>query len=466
MTRARDVCSRIRLGIAAVALCAGVVLVVAPASGAESIGSVGVTEVNGPITPVVRDHLADTIVDATAAGHNALVIRLNTPGGGLDVTREIANLLLDAPIPTIVYVAPAGSDAGSAGTFITYAAHVAAMAPATTIGAATPVDLEGGEVGDKIVENTLAFGLALAEFRDRDATFIEAAIRDGRSVTSTVALEAGAIDVVSPSTEQLLVEVHGREVVVGDTPVTLDTAGAVLVEMEMTGTRSLLQILANPNLAFVFLSLGTLAILYEIANPGLGLGGVAGVVMLILAMFSLAVLPVNYAGAALLVVALAMFIAELFAPGIGVGAAGGTAALVLGGLFLFQAQTGVGVDLWVLIPTAVVTFGLVVFAGVLVNRTRGQTSRAASDYLLGRHTTVAQVLDGQARARIDGILWRVRPAEPDVELRVGDEVEIVRRDNLDLHVLPTTLIEERRRGDTEAADAADPTTAPAHEETT
>ncbi|MEX0706282.1 MAG: NfeD family protein, partial [Nitriliruptoraceae bacterium] len=272
---------------------------------------------------------------------------------------------------------------------------------------------------------------------------------------------------VSPSVEQLLIDVHGRDVVIDDVPVTLDTAGAVIVQMEMTGTRSLLQILANPNLAFIFLSLGTLAILYEISNPGLGLGGVAGVVMLILAMFSLAVLPVNYAGAALLVVALAMFIAELFAPGIGVGAAGGTAALVLGGLFLFQAQSGVGVDLWVLIPTALVTFGLVVFAGVLVSRTRGQTSRAASDYLLGRRTTVTRIDDGQARARIDGTLWRVLAEESDVDLRVGDEVEVLRRENLDLHVLPTTLLDERRRAEAEAeaARAEATTTSPPHEET-
>ncbi|MEX2324445.1 MAG: NfeD family protein [Nitriliruptoraceae bacterium] len=396
------------------------------------------TAVDGPITPVIRDHLSDTINEAAAHDFAALIIRLNTPGGGLDVTREIANLLLDAQLPTVVYVAPAGSDAGSAGTFITYAAHIAAMAPATTIGAATPVDLEGGEVGDKLVENTVAFGQALAEFRDRDEAFIVDAIRTGRSVTATAALEAGAIDVISPSMEQLLDEIDGWTVTVGSEPVQLATAGAALIEFEMTGTRSLLQILANPNLAFIFLSLGTLAILYEIANPGLGLGGVAGVVMLILAMFSLAVLPVNYAGAALLLVAMAMFIAELFAPGIGVGAAGGTAALILGGLFLFQAQTGVGVDLWVLIPTAIVTFGLVVFAGIMVARTRHQQPRAASDYLLGRTIKVERIDSDVAHARIDGILWRIRhrpgPDGTTPPLHPGDEVTIVGRDNLDVIV--------------------------------
>ncbi|MEX0832171.1 MAG: hypothetical protein WD007_06180, partial [Nitriliruptoraceae bacterium] len=408
---------RMRAVIAAMALVAGLALVGSPAvaTGQAAAGdthlavdaghTVGLTAIEGPITPVVRDHLADTIRDAAAASYRALVISLNTPGGGLDVTREIANLLLEAPLPTIVYVSPPGADAGSAGTFVTYAGHIAAMAPATTIGAATPVDLEGGEVGDKIVQNTVAFGQALAEFRDRDEDFIVEAIRDGRSVTSSAALAAGAIDIVSPTVEQLLIDVDGREVIVGDTLVVLNTAGAMIVEMEMTRIRGLLQVLANPNLAFIFLSLGTLAILYEIANPGLGLGGVAGVVMLILAMFSLAVLPVNYAAAALLVVAFAMFIAELFAPGIGVGAAGGTVALVLGGLFLFQTQTGIGVDLWVLIPAALVAFGLVVFAGVLVARTRGTASRAASDYLIGRRAVVERVDGQQARARIDGTTW-------------------------------------------------------------
>lgn len=445
---------RVSVAFGCLVAAAGLLVAQLPAVAQSSTAkAVAWTAVDGPITPVIRDHLGDTLETAAAEGFSALVIRLNTPGGGLDVTREIANLLLDAPLPTVVYVAPSGSDAGSAGTFITYAAHVAAMAPATTIGAATPVDLEGGEVGDKIVENTVAFGQALAEYRDRDEAFVVDAIRTGRSVTATAALEAGAIDVIAPTIEALLEQIDGWTVTVGTEPVQLATATASLVEFEMTGTRSLLQILANPNIAFIFLSLGTLAILYEIANPGLGLGGVAGVVMLILAMFSLAVLPVNYAGAALLLVAMAMFIAELFAPGVGVGAAGGTAALILGGLFLFQAQSGVGVDLWVLIPAAIVSFGLVVFAGIMVAKTRHQQPRAASDYLLGRTIKVERVDDDSAHARVDGILWRIRhrpAADGSIPpLHPGDEVIIVRRDNLDI-IVDTTRDDANKP--TEAAD--------------
>jgi membrane-bound serine protease (ClpP class) len=432
----RTTVSRLRAAIVLACLVtAALALTVAPIA-AQADRTVAATTVDGPITPVIRDHLADTVVQAAQEGHEALVIRLNTPGGGLDVTREIANVLLDAPLPTVVYVWPPGGDAGSAGTFITYAAHIAAMAPATTIGAATPVDLEGGEVGDKIVQNTIAFGEALAEARDRDVDFIVAAVEDGRSVTASTALEEGAIDVVSSTIEDLLDDVDGMTVDIAGTPVTLSTAGAGVVEIEMTGTRSLLQVLANPNLAFIFLSLGTLAILYEIANPGLGLGGVVGVVLLILAMFSLAVLPVNYAAAALLIVAFAMFIAELFMPGVGVGAAGGTAALLLGGLFLFQAETGVAISLWVLVPTAIVTFGLVVMAGILVARARKMRSKAASDFLLGRTVTVQRASEGTPRALVDGTWWRLKPAGPDVTLRDGQSVEVVRRDNLDLYVAP------------------------------
>lgn len=426
----------LRPAVGLACLGAGLALVAGGPATAQMERTVATTTVDGAITPVIRDHLADTVEQAAGDGHEALVIFLNTPGGGLDVTREIANTLLAAPLPTVVYVWPPGGDAGSAGTFITYAAHVAAMAPATTIGAATPVDMEGGEVGEKIVRNTVAFGEALAEARDRNVDFIRAAVEDGRSVTASTALEEGAIDVVSPSLEQLVEDIDGMTVQVGDTDVTLATAGAAAVEMEMTGTRSLLQVLANPNLAFIFLSLGTLAILYEIANPGMGLGGILGVVMLILALFSLAVLPVNYAGVALLLVAMGLFIAELFMPGIGVGAAGGTIALMLGGLFLFQAETGVGIDWWVLIPTVVVAFTLTVFAGVLVAKARGRRSMAASDFLLGRTVTVERASEGTPRALIDGTWWRLKPAETGVSLRDGDRVEVVRRDNLDLYVAP------------------------------
>lgn len=439
--------TRPRAALALACLVAGVLLLAAgpptaPAA-AQDERAVGVTRVSGAITPVTEEHLSDTIERAAEQQLAALVVVLDTPGGLVASTRLIVQHFLDAPLPVVVHVAPSGADAGSAGTFITLAAHVAAMAPATTIGAATPVDMEGGEVGDKIVENAAAFARAIAEERDRDVDFAVASVREGRSITASTALEEGVVDLIAGDLTELLTAIDGWEVDVRGETVTLDTDGTATVELEMTRLRQILQLLADPNVAFILLSLGTLAILYEIANPGLGLGGVIGVASLVLALFSLSVLPVNYAGAALVVLAAAMFIAELFMPGIGVGAAGGTIALLLGGLFLFQGESGIGVDWWVLLPTVAVAFGLALLAAVMVARTRGIRSRAGSDELVGRETTVENAAAGQPRGRVGGSFWRLRPEDGADPLRDGDLVTVVERRNLDLVVVPSE--EDARR---------------------
>jgi membrane-bound serine protease (ClpP class) len=445
--------TRLRLVVLLAALVAGLTgslggaLAVAqePASDARPV--VGVTDVTGTITPVTADHLAEAVERSHAAGHTAMLVRLDTPGGLVDSTRRIVQTFLDAPLPVIVHVAPSGADAGSAGTFITYAAHVAAMAPATTIGAATPVGGQGEDLDAKIVENTAAFAEAIAEARDRDVELAVQAVREGRSVTATVALEEGGIDLIAGSTVELLDEIDGWEVSVRDQPVVLETADAELADLPVGTARRILGFLADPNLAFIFLSLGTLAILYEIANPGVGLGGVIGVTAIVLAMFALAVLPVNVAGVALLILAAAMFVVELFAPGIGAGAGGGTAALLLGGLFLFPSDSGLGVDLAVLLPTVVTLAVLTVLLGRMAARTRHVPEANYADRLAGRTVTVTGAAEGRPRALLDGTYWRLRAADGDGPLRDGDDVEVVARDGLDLLV-------------TAPATGTDPTTDP------
>lgn len=399
------------------------------------------TTVDGAITPVIADHLEDMVAQAEDQDHELLLVRLDTPGGLVTSTRDIVSDFLNADVPIAVYVSPRGADAGSAGTFITLAANVAAMAPATTIGAATPVDLEGGEVGDKIVENAAAYAETIAEERGRNVEFAVDSVRDGRSITATEAVEINAVDLVVADVEELLQRIDGTNVMVAGDRITLDTANATLVEAEMSGTRQLLQRLADPNLAFILLSLGTLAIIYEVANPGLGAGGVLGAVFLVLAMFSLAVLPVNYAGVALVVLAAGLFLAELFIPGVGIGAAGGTVALLLGGLFLFQEPTGLGIDLVVLLPTALVLFGMVIVAGMMVRRTRTQESHAASDALIGRDATVRIERQRPPRVVLDGTWWRVSPASGEAPLSHGEAVTVVDRDNLDLIVERRPVVE-------------------------
>jgi membrane-bound serine protease (ClpP class) len=302
-----------------------------------------VTRVAGPITPVVADQLADGVRAAEPDGPTAFLVELDTPGGLDSSMREITQAFLNARVPVVVYVTPSGARAASAGAIITFSAHVAAMAPGTTIGAATPVDLQGGEISDKVInDDDDAFAEAVAAQRGRSTEFAIDTVRKGRAVTADQAVRLQAVDLVAADRARLLEALDGRRVeVAGGTTVTLQTAGAELVEHQLSWTRSLLGWLADPNLAFLFLSIGTLAVIYELASPGMGLGGVIGAVLLVLGFVSLSVLPVNLAGLLLLALAAALFAAELFAPGIGVFAGGGTIALLLAGLLLFDGPIAV-----------------------------------------------------------------------------------------------------------------------------
>src|ERR671918_454320 len=316
-----------------------------------------VTEVDGIITPVIADHLREGVARAEQEGHRAFLVELDTPGG-LDASmRDIIQTFLGAEVPVVVHVAPSGARAASAGALITMSAHIAAMAPGTAIGAATPVDLEAGEDGErKIIEDAAAYAESVARARGRNTEFAVEAVREGRSVTAEEANRIGVVDLLAPDRAALLEAIHGETVTLASgAEVTLETREVQIVPYELGTFRSILQWLADPNLAFLFMSLGTLAIIYELANPGFGGSAIVGVILILLALFALAVLPVNVLGALLLLLAAILFVVEVFTPGVGVGAAGGTAVLVLGGLFLLRGR--VGVDPQVLIPVAVVVGG-------------------------------------------------------------------------------------------------------------
>jgi len=427
----------VRAAVGLAALVAGLVGSAAGAlARAAPVDVLLVTEVRGPITPVIADHLDDAVDEAETLPAAALLVELDTPGGLITSMRAIVQDFLTADVPVIVHVTPSGADAGSAGTFITLAAHVAAMSPATTIGAATPVDLEGGEVGDKIVNNAAAYAEAIATERGRDVTFAVESVTKGRSITAGEALEIGAIDLIAADRTELVAELDGRAILVGDRQVAMIDADNVEIrEFDMSWARALLQRLADPNLAFVFMSLGTISIIYEVANPGLGAGGILGAVFLIMAFYALSVLPVNLAGAALLVLAAGLFMAELFAPGFGVAGAGGTAALLLGGLFLFQEASGIGVDLGFLLPTVIAMFVLVLLAARAVMAARRRPSVDPADDLIGRVAELVGLDEDRPRVRLDGTWWRVVPSDG-ADLSGATSVEVVGRDNIDLLVRP------------------------------
>jgi membrane-bound serine protease (ClpP class) len=418
------------------AMVAALLVLLWPAPASAQSSQVLLARIQGPITPVIAAHVSDAIDEAVIGGYDAVLFEMDTPGGLVTSMREIVQDLLGSPVPVVVYVSPSGSSAASAGAVITFASHIAAMAPATNIGAATPIGMEGGEVLDKVIEDAVAYVTAIAEERDRDVEFAVDTVRKGRSASASEALEVGAIDLIVDSRAQLLAEIDGETVTLSPDgeEVTLSTAGAGVVEFEMSWTRRLLQGIADPQLAFMFLSIGSLALLYELASPGGGLGGVLGVIMLLLAFFALSVLPVNLVGVLLLVLAVALFVTEMFVPGVGVFAGGGAIALVIAGLFLFDRPTGIGLDLSFLLPIAAAA-GI----GAAIITRFAWRSRYAPAYtgvggeLIGALGTV-RTGGATPQVWVNGALWKAPTAKG---LAPGTSVRVVDIDGLELAVEPS-----------------------------
>jgi membrane-bound serine protease (ClpP class) len=406
----------------------------------EQPSSVLISRVEGPITPVVADHLVEGVHVAERQRYAAFVVELDTPGGLDAAMREIIQAFLGAGVPVVVHVTPSGARAASAGALITMAAHVAVMAPGTTIGAATPVDLQGGEISDKVINDAASFAEAVASQRGRSRQFALQAVREGRSVTAEQARQLDVVDLLAAGREALLRALDGRQVQLPpDRTVTLHTADAAVVEHGMGPLRSLLQRLADPNLAFLFLSIGTLALIYELASPGMGLGGVLGAVMLVLGFVALSVLPVNLAGLLLLVLAAALFVGEVLTQGVGVFAGGGTIALAAAGLLLFEGS--VQVSPAVLWPTALVIGAAAVLAGQLAWRARRAPSVSGVETLVGRQALVRRVLDDHTgQLMLDGSWWTVHSRTD--ALKEDQPVVVVAVDGVVLLVEPINHEEE------------------------
>ena len=399
--------------------------------------------VAGPITPVIAGHIDDGIARAERDGSAAYLIELDTPGGLDTSMRAIVQDILASEVPVIVYISPQGARGASAGAIIAFAAHVAAMAPGTAIGAATPVSGQGGDDLDaKVVNDAIAYATALAELRGRDVEFISDTVREGRSASAAEAVELGAVDVVATSVDELLETVDGMTVGVGPSgrEVRLETAGATVERHDLGVMRTIQQFLADPNIAFLLLSIGTLGLIYEFATPGLGAGGALGVTFIVLAMFGLAVLPVDVVGIMFLVVAAALFVAEVAAPGIGVAAAGGALAMVLSGIFLIDDAPGIEISAAVIVPSALVVGAFVVIAGRIAMRSRvAPVSTTGPGLLVGRQATVRLGAVGP-QVFVQGAWWGIRPADRHEIVADGSRVEVVGMDGLTLVVdaLPAT----------------------------
>jgi membrane-bound serine protease (ClpP class) len=394
------------------------------------------TTLAGPITPVIAEHIADGISEAAAGGYDAYLVELDTPGGLDTSMRAIVQDVLASPVPVMVHIGPRGARGASAGAIIVLSAHVASMAPGTSIGAATPVGGGGGEDLDaKVVNEAAAYSASLAELRGRDVDFATAAVTEGRSVGATEALRLGVVDIVASDRTELFDAVGGMVVPIGGEDVTLELSGAQVTEQDMGFMRTVQQFLADPNIAFLLMSIGTLALVYEFASPGLGAGGILGTTFIILGLFGLAVLPVTAVGVAFLVLAAVFFVAELFAPGIGIAAAGGALCLVLGGIFLIDDAPGLEVSMVVVLPVALVVAGFVVVAGrYVVPLRRAPSTTTGAGAIVGERAVVHRSVTGAPQAFVGGAWWTVRPADAATVPADGTEVVVTGLDGLHLVV--------------------------------
>jgi membrane-bound serine protease (ClpP class) len=351
---------------------------------------------------------------------------------------DIVKRILSSEVPVIVYVSPQGGKAASAGTFITMAAHVAAMAPATTIGAATPVGTGGEEIqgplADKVTNDAAAQIRRLAELRGRNGDWAESAVRDAESANDSQALELNVVDLLASDLDELLDAVDGREVTLhSGREVTLQTAGAEVVFNDMNLIERFLDIIADPNIALLLLSLGTLAIFVELLHPGVIFPGVFGVIALILGFFALSVLPFNWAGVALIILAFILFGLEIFVPSGGILGVGGAVALVLGGLLLTSGNPPeFQVSRWLLLGLAATMGAIVIFVFVNIMRIRMMPAQMGMESVVGRAAVTRSALDPEGFVFFDGERWSAESEEGTIG--EGERVVITEVHGLKLRV--------------------------------
>ena len=414
------------------------------AAGAKNVN---VVTVSGGINPAVADYLMKAIDQSETDGSEALVIELDTPGGLLSSTKDIVGAILNAELPVIVFVSPRGAWAASAGTFITLAAHVAAMAPGTSIGAAHPVSFLPGQprppspegeqkegepapqprdfAGEKIEKFTAAFIESIAEARDRNVEWAVDAVRNSVAITQSEAVKKNVVDLVADDLDHLLELIEGRKVKVGREEVTLATQGASIVEIPMSLVGRFFDVMSDPQIALLLILAGLLGLYVEFTQPGMIFPGVAGVISLILAGLALQIIPFNWIGLILILTGLGLLVTEIFVASFGLLFTGGIIALAAGASILFDVpeQSDFVVPFWSVIFPAVL--GVAAFAGIIVfglSRSLFRPQYAGAEGLIGETAIVDHAIRKRGRILVRGELWA---AEADEIIRKGESVKIV-----------------------------------------
>jgi membrane-bound serine protease (ClpP class) len=425
---------------------------------------VHVVPIEGPIGPATSDLIARSIDRAAAEDAELVVLRMDTPGGLDTSMRAIIRAIIEAPLPIVTYVAPSGARAASAGTFILYASHIAAMAPGTNLGAATPVAIGGSAVtaqvdetaspeatrpGDdaegtdrpersaseaKAIEDAAAYIRSLAEMRGRNPDFAERAVREAKSMTYREALDAGVIDLVASNLDELLAAIDGREVDLQQAAVVIASAAATVETVEPDWRYRLLAIITNPNVAAILMLIGVYGIIFEFYSPGLVGPGLIGAICLLLGLYAFQVLPVSYAGLALLILGIVLVIAEAFVPSFGILGISGVAAFVAGSILLMETDVpGFGISPWLIGALAASSSGVFLVGLTMVLRGRERPVVTGAEAVAHGHGKVVTWRGGRGQVRLQGEIWQ---AEGPPDLIPGTRVAVTAREGLTLRVAP------------------------------
>jgi membrane-bound serine protease (ClpP class) len=445
-------------------------LILASAPIAAADGTAVVLELDGAIGVATAEFIINGIEEAEEREATLVIIRMDTPGGLVNSMRDIISAILGSEVPVVTYVSPAGARADSAGTYILLASHVAAMAPTTHLGAATPVSLTGDDVGDdresgsdkdsdaesdeakdappsgsamerKVMNDAIAYIRGLAEAHGRNADWAEKAVTEAATLTATEALEMNVIDVIAVNDAELLQQLNGRELKVNNRSITLDTEALLIERIEPDWRNKFLSIIASPEILMLLIMIGVYGLWFEGSNPGAIVPGVVGVISLLLAAYALQVLPVNFAGLALIIVGIALIVAESFVPSFGALGVGGIAAFIFGSIMMFDSGIpGFGISITFVVSFAVISGALLLWMVSYVVKLRRRGAVTGIELILGDSGTAMESFAGTGRVWLEGAPWA---AVSKVPIEKDQEVVVTAIDGLTLEVEPASASKPR-----------------------